>query len=372
VPTADELINAKAVHGLGTILDGTETSGAAPWRSVHAAADQLDSLTLSRRARFVAAAIIDDCRSYSRLAAVTRNALGNPALTGWMIWPLTEAVAAMATAGGDTVEFADGLELLAALTPRLTSEFAIRTFLNVDLDRALAIITDWTTHDDDAVRRLSSEGTRPKLPWAKQVPRLTSQPARTRPILDALRRDESAFVRRSVANHLNDVSRLSAAAARDAAAAWLTAPDAHTAALVRHGMRSLIKAGDVAALQLVGYTADLDRLRVRGPRLADTSVPFGDAVTFTADITNTGDDGAVLAIDYVIHHRRANGTTTAKTFKLTTKTLGAHQQTTITRCHSFKPITTRRYYPGTHAVELQINGRRLGHTEFELLAPDRG
>jgi len=233
VPTADELINPETVRALAAILE--ETSATAAWSSVHAAADELGELTLSQRARSVAAAIVDDGRSYSRLAAVTHDALADPALTGWMIWPLTEAVAAMATARADTSEFDGSLDLLAALTPRLTSEFAIRTFLNADLDRALAAIAGWTTHDDDAVRRLASEGTRPKLPWAKQVPRLTREPSRTRPILDALYRDESDFVRRSVGNHLNDVSRLCAETARATAAAWSSAPDAHTAALIRRG-----------------------------------------------------------------------------------------------------------------------------------------
>ena len=249
VPTADELIGPGVVRDLAVILSDTESSGASAWRSVHASADALDALSLSQRARSVAAAIVENAGSYERLAATTRAALDNAALTGWMIWPLTEAIAAMATAGTETTEFDDGLELMAALTPRLTSEFALRAFLNADLDRALGVITDWAGHDDDAVRRLASEGTRPKLPWAKQVPRLTSEPARTRPILDSLYRDESAFVRRSVANHLNDVSRLSAVTARDTASAWSMTPDVHTAAVIRHGMRTLIKAGDAAALQ---------------------------------------------------------------------------------------------------------------------------
>ena len=366
MPTADELINAEAVRGLAAIFDDTEAKGTPVWSAVRAAAEELGPLSLSQRARSVAAAIVDDGHSYSRLSATTRSALENPALTGWMIWPLTEAVAAMATAHGDAGEFDDGLNLLAALTPRLTSEFAIRTFLNADLDRALAAIADWTSYDDDAVRRLASEGTRPKLPWAKQVPRLIKEPGRTRPILDALYRDGSEFVRRSVANHLNDVSRLSAETAHSTATAWSSAPDAHTAALIRHGMRTLIKAGDPAALHLLGFSADLDQLQVQGPHLAETSVPLGGAITFAADITNIGDDVAVLAIDYLIHHRKANGTTTAKTFKLTTRSLAPRERLTISKSHSFKPITTRRYYPGTHAVELQVNGRRLGYTEFQL------
>ena len=125
VPTADELISATVVHDLAVILSDTESSSASTWGSVHAIAEELEALSLSQRARSVAAAIIENAGSYERLAATTRSALDNAALTGWMIWPLTEAIAAMATAGAQTAEFDDGLELLAA--PDSTSDRRIRS-----------------------------------------------------------------------------------------------------------------------------------------------------------------------------------------------------------------------------------------------------
>jgi 3-methyladenine DNA glycosylase AlkC len=188
---------------------------------VRAAAGQLGPLGLSARARAVAAAITsDEPGGYEALADVIRAALRDPELTGWMVWPVTEAVTAAATRSLASRDFEDGLELLAELTPRLTSEFAIRTFLDADLDRTLATVLTWTGHEDHAVRRLASEGTRPKLPWARQVPAITRDPRATVPVLNRLYGDESEFDRRSVANHLNDTSRLDPALAVRTAARW--------------------------------------------------------------------------------------------------------------------------------------------------------
>lgn len=256
----------------------------------------------------MAAAILADCPDYVELARATRAGLTSPALAGWMVWPLPDAVATAAVDSGDARCFDDGLALLSALTPRLTSEFALRIFLNADLDRTLAVVRTWTDHGGDAVRRLASEGTRPKLPWARQVKGLITDPTLTRPILDALHLDESAFVRRSVAKHLNDVSRLNPAAAVSTAESWAKRPGPHTASTIRHAMRSLIKAGDARALALLGFTATLADLQVSGPAVDRRSISLGEAITFTANVTNTSARTATLVIDYIVHHRKANGT----------------------------------------------------------------
>ena len=133
-------------------------------------------------------------------------------------------------------------------------EFAIRRFLAADLDRALAKILPWTGSGDEHVRRLASEGTRPFLPWAVRVAALTSSPEKTVPILDALRTDPSEYVRRSVANHLNDLSRHNPGLVVQTAARWLERPDTNTAWVVRHGLRTLVKRADPGALALMGFS----------------------------------------------------------------------------------------------------------------------
>ncbi|MFJ9034553.1 DNA alkylation repair protein [Streptomyces sp. NPDC102274] len=261
------------------------------------------------------------------------------------------------------------MALLASLTGRLSSEFAIRTLLRHDLDRALStVVGDWTGSADAEVRRLASEGTRPYLPWSVRVPQILARPGVTVPVLDALYRDESEYVRRSVASHLNDLSRDHPEIVVGTARRWLDSPNTTTQRLVRHGLRTLVKRGDPGALELLGFPPAV--LDVDGPRLDRDTVPFGGSIRFTASIRNTGDTPARLAIDYIAYHRKANGGRTGKTFKLTTRTLAPDGRIEVTREHSFRPITTRRYHPGPHAISVQVNGVQSARVEFELAAPD--
>lgn len=366
MPTADELFGAEVVSGLARRLASADSGRR--WAAVDASASALSGLGLGERVALVRDALLADLPgSYAELAALVRLALRDDAFSGWMIWPVSEAVAARAldpAAGGD---FEDGLALLAALTPRLTSEFALRAFLNADLDRTLAVALTWTTDPDPGVRRLASEGTRPRLPWAKQVPELKRRPGATAAILAALRGDESEDVRRSVANHLNDVSRLDPALAVRTASGWLDAPTATTPALVRHAMRTLIKQGDPAALTLMGFPPP-DAIAVVGPRLDRATLGVGEELGFEVEVANGGEVPLRLAIDYVVHYRKANGSLAPKVFKLTTRTLAPGERTAIASRRSFKPISTRRFHAGGHALELQVNGVRFGRAEFELLA----
>ncbi|HWN31298.1 MAG TPA: DNA alkylation repair protein [Pseudonocardia sp.] len=367
MPTADELLSADAVLGLIDCL--RVAAPATKPTALRRAVAELPGQALAERARAVRDALLADLPGgFGPFAAVVHRALADPAFTGWMIWPVSEAVAALAVAPGPPHEFEAGLALLARLTSRLTGEFAIRTFLDADLDRTLSVVRGWTGHPDEHVRRLASEGTRPRLPWARRVRAITDRPAAAIELLDTLYRDESDYVRRSVANHLNDVSRLDAALATGTARRWLAEPDAHTASVVRHALRILVKAGDPDALALLGFEPPAG-IVLSGFALTGSTVELGGGLGFAFSVANHGAEPARLAIDYVIHHRKANGTLAPKVFKLTTRTLDPGAAATIERTHSFRPISTRRYYPGGHAVEIQVNGTRLGRHEFLLAAP---
>jgi hypothetical protein len=189
------------------------------------------------------------------------------------------------------------------------------------------------------------------------------------PILDALYRDESEYVRRSVANHLNDLSRESAALVIHTAQRWLENPSDTTPGVVKHGLRTLLKRGNPEALAVLGFVpATLD---ITGPSVAAEHIAWSSSVEFTASITNTGAEPARLAIDYIVNHQTANGSATPKVFKLSTRTLAPGEQLDIAKTHSFRPITTRRYYPGEHSIALQINGVPTEAAGFELLpAPE--
>jgi hypothetical protein len=199
------------------------------------------------------------------------------------------------------------------------------------------------------------------------VPALLDRPELTLPILHALYRDDSEYVRRSVANHLNDLSRRHGDLVVATAAGWLAEPDRHTPRLVRHALRSLVKQGHPGALALLGFAPAT--VEVIGPVTEAGEVPFGGELAFSATVINTGSAPATLAIDYVVHHRKADGRQTGKTFKLTTATLAPGERLALQRRHSFRAITTRRYHPGAHAVELQVNGVRSGRADFVLGRP---
>ncbi len=365
MPTADELLGVQVARDLLTCLRTAE-----PGRSfaeMGSACDHLTGLGLRQRVDLLAAAMLTDLPGgYAGLAAVVRHARDSAEapLAGWMVWPVTVAVAQRAVHEGSNEAFDDAMALLASLTSRLSAEFALRLLLRADLDRALGIVQGWTQADDAHLRRLASEGTRPYLPWAVRVPRLLADPGATMPILDALYRDGSDYVRRSVANHLNDLSRDQPDLVVASAARWLDDPAPTTASLVRHGLRTLAKKGDPATLVLLGFTPG--NLSVYDLRVLTPVISFPGMLRFTAVVRNEGREQARVAVDYVVHHLKANGMTTPKTFKLTTRTLAPGQELPIDRSHEFRPITTRRYYPGEHAVALQVNGRACDPVAFQL------
>jgi len=367
MPFADQLIGVDVAEQLVRELHAVDPHN--QLQNLKAAVSTLDPLSLRERSDTLRDALLADYpQSYLQLSTVIKSAHASPSFSGWMLWPVTSAVATRATEENTAESFNDAMELLALLTSRLTSEFAIRVLLKHDLQSALTFVQQWTISSDEHVRRLASEGTRPFLPWAVRVPEIIQKPDLTIPVLDELYKDDSEYVRRSVANHLNDLSRNEPELVIQTAGRWLQSPAPTTVKLVKHGLRTLIKRGNPEALALLGFgTPTVD---VNGPLVQAPEVPWGGEVNFTATIRNTGNEPMKLAVDYVLHHQKANGSTTAKVFKLTTRTLSPGEAMDIDRSHSFKAITTRRYYPGTHAVALQINGVPTTPTQFELL-PER-
>lgn len=364
VPTADELLSAREIAQLTKCLRSAAPS--VEWSHLRASTAMFGDLGLSERVLLVRGALLEDLpASYPQTARILRAALKDPSMRGWMLWPVGEALATRAISSSRDRDFDDGLALLAQLTERFTSEFAIRSFLNADLQRTLDAAGTWTSHSNDAVRRLASEGTRPRLPWAKQVPAFRSQPAAAIGILDVLYTDESEMVRRSVANHLNDISRADPDLAVRTATRWLGAAQETTPRLVRHAMRTLIKQAHPDALALMGFASPAE-LAIKDLRVDRTVVSIGDVLVFEGVVINEGPHDVRLAIDYVVHYRKANGSTAPKVFKLTAKTLSPGESLVVNKRHSFKPISTRRHYAGPHSIELQVNGLRSKRVDFDV------
>lgn len=264
-------------------------------------------------------------------------------------------------------EFDGSLELLREMTSRFSSEFDVRAFLIADQKRALAIMDGWITDENHHVRRLVSEGTRPRLPWGVQLKSLVVDPTPVLPLLIALRDDPEEYVRRSVANHLNDIAKDHPDLVADIAEDWMHGANKNRSRLIRHGCRTLIKAGHKKTLSVLGYRpVSLSSVELR---LKNREVTFGGAIEILVSMHSNADKEQPILVDYVIHHQKANGTTSGKVFKWKTSVLKPGAALVITKKHAFKQITTRVYYPGLHRVEIIVNGASIGVTDFQLHIP---
>ena len=291
-------------------------------------------------------------------AEVLHRALDSTTFTGWMTLPCGQFVAAKGIEDPETA-----LPLLAALSPRFSSEGTIRPFIERHPEIAYGHLREWSRHPDEHVRRLVSESTRPRLPWARQLKSHITDPRLSIDLLDRLFDDPSEYVRRSVANHLNDISKDHPAVALDVARRW-GERSTHGDFVVRRGLRTLVKRGDQTALGLLGY-GDADAIALVALECSPDRVAIGGEVTLTAQLV--ADRPTRAAIDYVIHYQGARGPKAGRVFKLTSRDVRPGAPETIVRRHDFGHVSIRRIHPGPHRIELQVNGRILGGCDIEVI-----
>jgi 3-methyladenine DNA glycosylase AlkC len=334
----------------------------------------LEALEFKARAMHLCAALEAVLPAdFERSAAIIEAALAPPGegddlsvlrsgpsgLAGWVVWPLGEFVVRR---GIDQPERA--LRTLHSLTQRHTAEWALRPFIERHPQTSFATLARWCSDPSAHVRRLVSEGSRPRLPWGMQLKALMRDPAPTLPLLRRLQDDPSAYVRRSVANHLNDIAKDHPALV----VAWLREflPDAtaERRALLKHASRSLIKQGHAAVLQAWGIGAPL-RGQVR-LKLSPKRPAVGEVLVLDLHLSSSAARAQSLQIDYAVHHVKGDGSASPKVFKGWSLQLAAHQQLALQRRHSMRAMTTRRYHAGPHAVDVRINGRVVATAPFQL------
>jgi 3-methyladenine DNA glycosylase AlkC len=295
------------------------------------------------------------------LQASLKPATGVEALKGFALWPFTDFIQ---TFGLDHVK--KSLMALYKLTPLFTAEFAVRPFLSLHPQATYAFLLKCTLDKNEHIRRWASEGSRPRLPWGEQIKVAIRDPSQGLEILEALRYDDSEYVRKSVANHLNDISKDHPKVALQTAKRWLKqSPSSEKKKIqwiVRHGLRTLLKKGDIDALKILGYQG---KVQIKGLGLSQKCVRIGQSLEFEFELKSKEDTRVM--VDYVLHHQKANGKTSPKVFKLTVKELKAGKSLVIRKKHSFKLVTTRAYYPGLHVLEIMVNGHRLGKVNFQLV-----
>jgi len=292
-------------------------------------------------------------------------ALRTDGLAGWGIWALGEWVARTGVPA-EAGQWPRALACLHALTQRSTAEFAIRPFLQVHPERVWPTLLRWTSDPSAHVRRLASEGSRPRLPWGLRLQALVADPAPSLPLLLALQDDPSSYVRRSVANHLNDIARDHPAVV----SGWLKrhlpgAPEPRRQ-LLRHASRGLIKAGHGPTLSAWGLGVPLQG-QVRFA-LDAAQAAIGSGIGLQVGLKSASDRAQPLEIDYAVHHVRERGGHSVKVFKGWKCELAPGASVDLFKRHSLREVTTRRLWPGLHRIELRINGQTMAEAGFDLLA----
>ena len=263
-------------------------------------------------------------------------------------------------------DFEQSMDALKYFTAFGSAEFAIRYFLRSDLQRSLALMQQWSRDANEHVRRLASEGSRPRLPWSFRLEQIQADPTLAAAILDNLKADESLYVRKSVANHLNDITKDHPEWVLDLIEGW-SLENRHTAWIARHALRSLIKQGNQRALAIIGASgkAEVEIIEVKDEPAV---IRLGEKITLSFVVKSTVAESQRLVIDYAIDYVKANGSTSAKVFKLKAVTLPGKATERVSRGQQIKELTTRKHYVGVHAVHILVNGERLASTSFEIIA----
>ncbi|HEU0202944.1 MAG TPA: DNA alkylation repair protein [Burkholderiaceae bacterium] len=265
-------------------------------------------------------------------------------------------------------DFDASVAALEVFTQYSSSEFAVRPFLLRYGPRMLAAMERWARHPNEHVRRLASEGTRPRLPWAMALPEFKADPRPCLPILETLRNDPSEMVRRSVANHLNDIAKEHPDIVLDVAARWLGQTPA-TDALVRHACRTLTRRGDQRALRFFGHHDAVD-VSVDQLRLSPRRLPIGSDLTFSFTVALSAGLPVAARIDYAVDFVKANGRISRKVFRIGERSLTT-TPLAIRRKHRFCDFTTRKHFPGVHRIAIVVNGVERAAGSFQLVAARR-
>ncbi|MFH6994054.1 DNA alkylation repair protein [Flavobacterium sp. FlaQc-48] len=259
--------------------------------------------------------------------------------------------------------FETSAKAFVSITQFISCEFAVRPFILKYKEKMIDEMTKWSLHENHHVRRLASEGSRPRLPWAMAIPFLKKDPSSVLPILENLKDDPSEYVRRSVANNLNDIAKDNPQIVIEIAGKW-KGISKETDGIIKHGCRTLLKQGHPEILGHYGLEStniELSSFEIKTP-----IVKIGDALQFQFHLNNKNNEAKTVRLEYAVHYRKSKGHLAKKVFKISEKTYQPNQLNRIERNQSFKLITTRVFHTGIHQLSIIINGTESEVLEFEL------
>ena len=281
-------------------------------------------------------------------------------LSDWAIMPMADYVAVCGQA-----DFSLAMQLLCELTQRFTAEFAIRHFIIAQQEQSLKYLQSCVMHSSKHVRRLVSEGTRPRLPWGIQLKAFINDPTPILPLLEALKDDESEYVRRSVANNLNDIAKDHPQLVVKLCKRWLNNASDQRVRLIRHACRTLFKKGMPEALALFGYLPP--QLVGIELRLSDATIKHEQSIDMHVSLRSGATSEQEIMLDYVVYYQKANAKLLPKVFKWKSLTLAPNESVNLSKSHSFKSVTTRKHYSGEHRISLLLNGKEFASQAFHLV-----
>lgn len=260
--------------------------------------------------------------------------------------------------------FEESMRALYELTKRFTSEFGVRAFFERYPEATHARFVEWAQDGNVHVRRLVSEGSRPRLPWASRLREFERDPGPVLQLLELLKDDQEIYVRRSVANNLNDIAKDHPEVAVAVCRRW--AEKKERLWIVRHALRSLVKRGHPGALEILGFGAE-PKVRVENVVFEPERVEIGEKLRFTFDLVSRSKEEQTLLVDYAVHYVKANGGTAGKVFKISSVKLAAKGVVRLGASLSFREMTTRKHYPGVHRMEVLVNGVAMPLGAVEVL-----
>lgn len=265
--------------------------------------------------------------------------------------------------GQDEINWDLSIDALERYTPYSSSEFAVRPFIIHHEKRMMAQMYAWSSHENEHVRRLASEGCRPQLPWGQALVKYKKDPAPILPILEQLKADPSLYVRKSVANNLNDISKTHPDLVAKLAKDWY-GKNEYTDWIVKHGCRTLLKKGNRDVLDVFGYS-DSNSIEVEEFVLEKRSIFLGEDLTFSFQIMTK--KATKVRLEYGVDYVKANGKRNRKIFQISEVTLKEKEGKSYRKKLSFADLSTRKHYSGTHSITLIVNGAKRGELDFELI-----
>lgn len=256
------------------------------------------------------------------------------------------------------------LKAMETITQFTSCEFAIRPFLLKHPEEVMKQMLEWSKHPHHHVRRFSSEGCRSRLPWAMAIPGLKKDPSPILPILQNLKGDESLFVRKSVANNLNDIAKDHPEIVVQLVKAW-KGLSKDTDWIVRHGCRTLLKKAHPSTYELFGLNGAA-ACTISNLKLNEKQLKIGERLRFSFDL-KAETKPLKLRLEYAIYYAKAAGKQSRKIFQIAENVYQPEKLYAFKKEQRFQDFTTRKHYPGKHKVAIVVNGQELAAKEFSLI-----